>query len=148
MRKASRAIIVHNDHLLVMHRNKFGQEYDTLPGGNIEIGESAEQAVYREVLEETMVMFTNPKLVFIEHAGDPYGDQYVFLCEYQSGEPKLHPHAEEQKINQLGKNLYQPQWLAIADLPTSPFLSEPLKQHILAALKNGWPTNAVEITTK
>lgn len=131
-----------------MHRNKFGQEYDALPGGGIEIGESAEAAVYREIYEETMVQFTDPKLVFIEHAGDMYGDQFIFLCKYKSGEPQLHPDAIEVKINKLGKNLYKPAWLPLTDLPTSPFVSESLKQHILAALSEGWPTIAVEITTK
>jgi 8-oxo-dGTP diphosphatase len=148
MRRAARAIIIHDNKLLVMHRNKFGQEYDTLPGGNVELGETPEQAVYREVAEETTVQFTNPRLTCIEHAGDPYGDQFVFLCDYQSGEPKLHPNAEEQRINALGKNLYEPRWLAIVDLPGAAFLSEGLKQFILHSSKHGWPTSAVEITTK
>jgi ADP-ribose pyrophosphatase YjhB (NUDIX family) len=46
MRKAVRAIIIKDDKLLVMNRNKFGKVYDTLPGGNVEIGETLEQALY------------------------------------------------------------------------------------------------------
>lgn len=45
MRRAVRAIIIKDKQLLVMHRNKFGTEYETLPGGNIEVGETPEQAV-------------------------------------------------------------------------------------------------------
>ena len=38
MRRASRGIVIKDNNLLVMHRNKFGTEYDTLPGGNVEAG--------------------------------------------------------------------------------------------------------------
>lgn len=147
MRQAVRAIIMKDDQLLVMHRNKFGQEYDTLPGGNIEIGETKEQALFREVEEETTVKFKAARLVAIEHAGHPYGDQYIFLCTYVSGEPKLHPDSEEEIINKLGKNLYQPMWVKISDLKKMPFLSENLKQFITNRAVQGWPETAVEITT-
>lgn len=148
MRKASRAIVIKDDSLLVMHRNKFGTEYYTLPGGNIEVGESPLQALYRELSEETMIEFINPRFVILEHSGDPYGDQYIFLCEYVSGEPVLHPDAEEVAINKLGKNLYKPMWLKLDKLRSQPFVSEKLKSHIIDYVENGWPDSAVEITTK
>ena len=147
MRRAVRAIIINNDQLLVMHRNKFGTEYDTLPGGNVEIGETPEQALKREIQEETMVEFTEPRLVFIEHAGDPFGDQYVFLCKYESGEPELAPDAEERAINELGKNLYQPAWAPMSKLAQSTFLSTKLRDQIIKYTQQGWPETAVEITT-
>lgn len=148
MRKAVRAIIIRDQQLLVMHRNKFGTEYDTLPGGNIEVGETAEQALFREVDEETTVVFKDPKFILLEHAGDPYGDQYIYLCKYVSGEPQLRSDAEENAINKLGKNLYKPDWVRLDGLPNLPFLSEQLKQFILTGVKQGWPEFAVEITTK
>ena len=147
MRKAARAIILKDDQLLVMNRNKFGKKYDTLPGGNVELGETPEQAVYREVQEETMISFTNPRLVFIEHSDAIYGDQYIYLCDYVSGEPELHPEAEERAINALGKNLYRPQWLPLKDLATAPFLSDKLKHKILACITSGWPAEVEEFTS-
>lgn len=139
MRRAVRAIVIKDDQLLVMHRNKFGKEYDTLPGGNIEIGETPEQALMREVGEETQLKIENPHLVFIEHAGDPYGDQHIFVCDYKQGEPKLMPGSEEELISRMGQNLYKPGWIKLSDLPNLPFLSENLKNKILGAVKNGWP---------
>ena len=147
MRRAVRAIIIHDDKLVVMHRNKFGKEYDTLPGGNIEVGESIEQALYRELQEETMIEFSDPKLVIVEHAGEPFGDQYIFLCKYISGEPTLAPDAEERAINELGKNLYQPAWTPISGLSETPFVSTKLRDQIIVCLQQGWPEAVVEITT-
>lgn len=147
MRRAVRAIILKDNHLLVMHRNKFGTVYDTLPGGNIEVGETPEQALYREVEEETMVTFKNPRLVFIEHSDALYGDQYVFLCDYISGEPQLHPASEEIQINNLGKNLYEPKWLSVEQLADAPFLSDVLQKHLLQGIHGSWPENIQEFTS-
>jgi len=144
MRRAVRAIVINDDKLLVMHRNKFGKEYDTLPGGNIELGETPQQALEREVGEETQLDISNPRMVFVEHAGVPYGDQLIFLCDSKGGEPALRPGSEEDHINQMGKNLYKPDWVKISDLENLPFLSEKLKQHILEAVKSGWPQAPLE----
>lgn len=145
MRRAARAIIIKDGSLLVMHRNKFGHEYDTLPGGNIELGETPQQALQREVNEESQVQFRDPRLVILEHAGDPYGDQYIYLCQYVSGEPRLHPDSTELLLNKMGQNLYEPKWVALNDLPHLPFLSEKLKETILTFLQSDWPQNPVEI---
>ena len=47
------AVIVQNKHLLVIHRQKPGQDYYVLPDGSVEPGESIKQACVREVQEET-----------------------------------------------------------------------------------------------
>lgn len=145
MRRAVRAIILRGDDLLVMHRNKFGKEYETLPGGAIEIGEEPEAALVRELAEETSVAISNPRLVMVEDAGPMYGTQYVYLCTYVSGEPALHPDSEESLIHAMGKNLYQPQWLPVASLPNAPFVSERLKVAILDGIKAGFPEKPQQI---
>jgi len=145
MRKAVRAIIIKERQLLVMHRNKFGKEYETLPGGNIAMGESPEAALVREISEETSLVFSNPKLVFIERVGQPWGDQYIFKCEYVHGEPKLGVNTEEALINKLGHNLYQPQWLDIDTLPSVAFKSENLKAALMKAIADNWSAEAIEI---
>lgn len=145
MRQAVRAIIVHDNKLLVMHRNKFGTEYDTLPGGNIEIGESPEEALVREVREETSIDFSNPRLVYIEEAGVPYGTQYIYLCEYKSGEPTLDPGSEEAAVHKLGRNLYEPRWVSLDQLERLPFLSERLKSAIMVANKTSFPDTPIHM---
>ncbi|PID32383.1 hypothetical protein CR970_00805 [Candidatus Saccharibacteria bacterium] len=139
MRQAVRAIIIRNNNeLLVMHRNKFGQEYYTLPGGSIDIGEEQLQALERELSEEMSgVSFSNPRLVYAENAGSMYGMHYVYLCDYEGGEPQLRPDSEEQAINQLGRNIYTPCWLALSDLPNVSFVSPKLQSEIIRCTETG-----------
>lgn len=145
MRKAVRAIIIHEDKLLVMHRNKFGHEYFTLVGGGIGLGETATQALSREIHEETGVVFNNARLVFIQEAGDPYGTQYIYLCDYVSGDPRLDPKSAEAEINKLGQNLYTPMWLELSKLPETAFVAENLKAEILRCVNEGFPTETIQI---
>lgn len=145
MRRAVRAIIVRDDQLLVMHRNKFGTEYDTLPGGGVELQETAEEALIREVAEETSISFSDFRLIAIEQAGEPYGTQYIYWCKYLSGEPKLQADSEEAYINRLGQNLYDPQWVYVAELIDKPFKSANLKKFILRCLREGFPQKPQQI---
>ena len=75
MSKAARAIVVQDGKILVMHRNKYGSEYFTLVGGRVNEGESLEQALVREVREETGLSVTGVRLVFIEEHPAPYNEQ-------------------------------------------------------------------------
>jgi ADP-ribose pyrophosphatase YjhB (NUDIX family) len=144
-RKAVRAIVIKDNNLLVMARNKFGQEYLTLPGGGVQLGETPEQALVREITEETGVSIIIERLVFVEEAGLPYGTQYVYLCSYNGGEPALSPDSDEAKINQLGVNLYEPLWIPLSEVADKQFKSEHLKEVVLQAAKTSFPEKAVLI---
>lgn len=140
MRQAVRAIVVKDDKLLVMSRNKFGHKYYALIGGGIDPGETAEFALRREVKEEASLRLGRVQLVFVEETGQPYGTQYVFWCEYVGGEPVLQPDSDEAKIHNMGKNLYQPVWLPLNQLASAPFMSSELKQELVEAFTKGFPT--------
>lgn len=140
MRKAVRAVVVKNDALLLMRRNKFGEEYYTLIGGGIGVGETPEQALMREVHEESSLSVANPRLVYVEKAGDPYGDQFIFLCDYSSGDVALPAESTEAKIHALGANLYEPVWLPIKKLAEVSFVSEALRNTLVTALTQGFPS--------
>ena len=146
MRRASRAIIIKDGKLLVTKRNKFGTVYYILIGGGVDLGESLEQALYRELEEESGIQVANPRLVFTENSGDLYGLQHIFLCDYVGGEPVLHPESAEAMISALGKNTYEPMWLPLEELATVPFRTERLRRAILDGVAHGFPSEPVDIT--
>jgi ADP-ribose pyrophosphatase YjhB (NUDIX family) len=148
MKQGVRAIIVSDDNILVMKRDKFGKQYYTLIGGHVELGESLDKALFREIHEETMIHVAKPQLVYIQETDQPYGTQYVYVCQYISGVPMLHPDSDERKINADGQNVYTPMWLPIDQLGTVPFLPAELQQRIIADLRDGFPEKAVTFRAK
>jgi len=145
MRQVVRAIVVRDNQLLVMHRNNQGKAYYNIIGGGIEPGESHEEALLREVDEETSIKIRNPRPVFTQMAG-AHGLHHVYVCEYVSGEPHLRPDSREAALHAQGKNLYQPLWLDVKAFASVPFVSESLRQAILHGIAHGWPVRPVKIT--
>lgn len=142
--KSVRAIIINQDRLLVMYRNKFGDEYYTLIGGSVEPNESLEMALMREVREETGLQLHSCKLTFIEKPNKPFNEQYIYLCDYSGGEVYLPSNSIEAKLSKLG-NIYKPQWMSLSELKHQPFVSSKLKYAILDAVQNGFPSQPKEI---
>lgn len=148
MRTCARAIVLKDDHLLVMERFKLGKHYFTLPGGKVEKGETPDQAAMREVHEETTLHIKDPQLVFVEDAGMPFGDQHIFLCEYVSGEPSLPPDSEEAFWSTPGKNTYEPLWLSLTKLKDVNFVSPLLHEALIMALAHGFPKKPYHFSAK
>jgi ADP-ribose pyrophosphatase YjhB (NUDIX family) len=146
MAKAARAIIIRENTLLVMHRDRHGAQYYTLVGGRINDGETAEQAVVREVREETGLNVTQAQLVFIEKHPAPYDEQDIFLCEVESSDSiALQDSSEEALMNRVGMNLHTPQWIDIQMFPKLPFNTMQLQKAITDALQNGFPTEPIKL---
>ena len=145
MRHAVRAIVLRDNELLVMKRDKFGARYYTLPGGGVKWGEPARHALLREMREETGLKLGAGRLVFVENSGPVYGTQYVYLVDYLGGEPRLDPGSDEAKVDALGKNRYHPEWLPVEKLAGVTFVSPRLQQALLTALRTSFPVRAVTI---
>ncbi len=146
MRKAVRAIVIKDNALLVMHRNKFGQEFYALVGGGIDMGETPEAALYREVAEEASLQITNHRLVVVEDAGDMFGIQYIYTADYVGGEPALQPDSPEALIQQAGQNLYTPMWLPLDQLASVMLLPKELQQLLVQYCPDSWPAEPIELT--
>ncbi len=143
---SARAIVIREGKMLVMRRSRKApaRNYMVTPGGRVEENETNEETVLREVAEETTVIVANPRLMFIEDPNDAqWGLQYIYLCDYLSGEPGLPEDSPEYEIQQKGDGTYEPMWLPVKEAlfyPGYPFKSPRLRDEIENALMNGFPT--------
>ena len=146
MGKAARAIIVVGDKTLVMHRNKYGSQYFTLVGGQVSESETTEQALVREVKEETGLDITSAQLVFIEKHKAPYNEQYIYLCQIGPAEQAaIQEGSEEEILNRYQMNIHKLQWVQTYAFDSLPFRTPQLHAAIVKGFKEGFPDNPVEL---
>jgi ADP-ribose pyrophosphatase YjhB (NUDIX family) len=146
MRKAARAIIIHQNRMLVMHRNKYGNQYYTLVGGGSADEETLDQTLAREVMEETGLAVTNAQLVFFEEHPAPHNEQYIYLCEVASyGDVAVQDSSEEGYMNRFDANIHTPMWIMLHTFPMLEFRTPQLQSAISHALKKGFPKQPVKI---
>lgn len=113
------AIVVKDGALLLMYRERADKKYYAFPGGTVEAQETLEQALVREVLEETSITVLVGPLVLSFDATQSAvrKHEYFYVCEYVSGEPTLNPLSVEVARMALGKQeVYKPLWVPIENL--------------------------------
>ncbi|MFZ5425006.1 MAG: NUDIX hydrolase [Patescibacteria group bacterium] len=113
MKKISaRGIVIKDNAVLLMYREKKGAKYYSIPGGKVEPNETLENTVIRELLEETCIKVKPLKLLgtFTHTSGK---EQNLFLCEYISGEVTLGNSVEMKKMANNPSNIYKPQWVSL-----------------------------------
>ena len=88
-RKRAAAVIVRDGRVLMVHErsDRSGREWWTLPGGGIEPGETPEEAVRREVLEEVGLVVE--ETLYLLDTPYPSGMTSVFAVTVADGEPVL-----------------------------------------------------------
>ncbi len=145
--KAARAIIIEDDKCLVMHRDKYNSKYFTLVGGRLNDGETPEQALVREVKEETGLTVTAARMVFIEeHHSADFNDQYIFLCNVAPHDKiEIQTMSEEGFMNRIGINVHTPLWAEVNALGSLPFRTPTLQKAIIHSLSHGWPTTPIKL---
>lgn len=72
-----RAVIIKNDEVLALERHKDGDHFWCFPGGGVEEGESEQEALARECLEETNVRVKVGKKIF----GVDYSEKMIKIAE-------------------------------------------------------------------
>jgi ADP-ribose pyrophosphatase YjhB (NUDIX family) len=146
MANAARAIIIEDNKMLLMHRNKNGKMYFTLVGGQLRENEAPEQGLAREIKEETGLEITSTRLVYLEAHTEPYNNQYIFVCTVAPhGEVAVQATSEEALMNQVTTNLHRPVWVDVSAFGTLPFLTMNLQNAIVGALKKGFPETPVRL---
>ena len=145
MGNAVRAIIIEDDKLLAMFRDKYGSQYFTLPGGRVNEHESQEQALIREIKEETELDVISAELVLVEE-DDTNNPQYIYLCSVAPHtDVAIAEHSEEDKLNKLGMNIHKPMWLNTRTLKTLQFRTPQLLEFLIKGIKEGFPEKPAEI---
>ncbi|MFA6005540.1 MAG: NUDIX domain-containing protein [Patescibacteria group bacterium] len=114
MRKHIRAvaIIIKDSQVLLMKRNRFGEKYNVFPGGGVENNETVEEAVLREVMEETTLEVKIDKLLYHHHYPED-SDQYFYLCSHISGTPQLGDGNEKESMDKKTGDYYEPMWVEV-----------------------------------
>ena len=82
-------LINKGDDILLVHAKNFRGDYYGLVAGFVETGETLEQAVEREVMEETGIRIKNLHYYSSQPWPYPSGLMCGFYAEYESGEIKL-----------------------------------------------------------
>ena len=106
-RKASRGIILKDDNIILIHRIKQDNDYYVYPGGGVEMGETKEQCVLREIKEELGINVEIIKYLYrLESSKDI---EYYFLCKYLDGEIGTGKGPEFTDKNYLDRGKYIPE---------------------------------------
>ena len=144
--KAARAIIIENGKVLVMYRNKQGSQYYTLVGGRTNDSETPEDALVREVREETGLEIIHARLVFVEYHQPPYNEQYIYLCEVAPhADVALQDESEEAFLNKMSVNIHKPQWVEKKGFASLAFRTPQLQEAIVKGMKKGFSSEAVRL---
>jgi 8-oxo-dGTP pyrophosphatase MutT (NUDIX family) len=117
------AVIIKDKKILLIHRFRDGREFFVLPGGGVEEGETIEQAVIREVKEETSFdAIINKKLWEIQndYNGNKNMHHYFLITDF-SGELML---GGEEAIENSPTNSYTLEWHDIDDIRSLPLKPE------------------------
>ena len=117
----ARGIIVRNNEvLMVQQKVQRGEIVWIFPGGEIEKGETPEEACIREVKEETGL---DVKIGSLIHT---MGDKYTFLVEEIGGNVNL------DKTAKYNDDIIDVKWISLDDIEKFDVMTEPIRRLILA----------------
>jgi 8-oxo-dGTP pyrophosphatase MutT (NUDIX family) len=129
-------ILIQNDQVALIERNREGHHYFTFPGGGVDEGETPEQTAVREAREELGLDVVLRKLVAeIWFMGKP---QLYYLAEAVggtfgagTGPEMVSPYPE--------KGTYCAVWMPIDRMLDEPVLPRPMAELLVRASQSGWP---------
>ncbi len=132
-------ICIRDNKILLIHRinlelEKEKQEYYVIPGGGVEDNETIEDAVIREMKEETSLDVTLGELFYELEDYDGQGKflkYYAYICEYMSGEIKLEENSVEAVEMKDGLQFFNPVWFPLSEIKDIVLYPTPLKKEII-----------------
>lgn len=131
MRVSSRCVLIENDKVLLIYREKNDRIYYVFPGGGVEDGETNEECLIRECREELGIEINIIKQLY-EVKGKDFL-QHFFLIERVSGKIGS-GDANEYDINRVG-GLQKPMFIDINELVNLDVVSRPIVEQLLSDYK-------------
>src|SRR5574340_1214861 len=146
MRTRAAGMLVENNRVALGERRLPGRHYFSFPGGAVDHGETPEQAVVREMEEETgLQVAIKRKLAQSIFNGNR---EHFFLVERLGGEYGTGTGEEFQErpahlLDLFGT--YRPIWMAVPDLLQYPVLPVEIAKVVSQHTNSGWPEKILEI---
>ena len=114
MRNRGSSVVIENNKVALIKRERDGREYYVFPGGGIENKETPEQATIRETFEELGIII---KIIELLGVINYNGTQYYFLSEMIGG--KFGNGKGEEFTNMSpNRGTYEPVWIELNKLGT------------------------------
>jgi 8-oxo-dGTP diphosphatase len=138
-------VLLQDDRIALIERQRLGFHYFTFPGGHVEPGELPEQAAIREAREELGLDVSIQRLLAEIWWHDR--PQYYYLAEIVGG--LFGTGTGEEMHNALPeRGTYHPVWSPVAGLPALTVFPHALAEMIVKARSAGWPDPAPVLHTE
>ncbi len=139
----SRAIIIRNQHIALIKRQRDGREYYVIPGGGMEAGETPEQTAIRESREELGLAVAIERLLakVVFHGRE----QYYFLARTTGGHFGTGQGPEMTGKYPPERGTYTPVWIPLKNISQINLFPPPIAELLEQVALRGWPEKAVEI---
>jgi len=130
----TRAIIMHDNKIISMYREREGRVFYTFPGGGQEGNESEEECVIREVYEEFGITIKPIKKVYTYENQNSI--EHFYIADWLSGEFGSGNGEEYQENRNNG--IYIPKFIEISEIPNLPLMPpEVASAFYIDYMKNG-----------
>ena len=117
-RTSCRAIVIEDNALVTMYREKEDRVYYTFPGGGINEGESREECVKRECMEEFGITVEPIRQVYTYENEKTI--QHFFICKWVDGE--LGSGEGEEFAPDRNRGIYVPTLMPLKEIGNLPLM--------------------------
>lgn len=131
-------ILIENNSLLLLEQKTESNRAWSLPGGKVEVKETLEQALKREMKEETGLDISVGDLVYVcdNILENKHILHITFLCKKISGKLGAIPGIDTQKIN------------SVLFVPIDKLHEKGFSEKFISLLKNGFPNKGSYMGSK